>query len=160
MQCMPQCWPMKPSDAHSPRPREWPARQQASQCPRAAQPAEGATGDETRRPRAEAARHGEGEGQRKPKRPSDPHAASPSQALPLESTQPRPSSPKHAPRDSAPPTCRQRPRPVAHVPRRALPRAPPSARVRLADPPFLSRACPSSGPQRRAPSSSSSPPQE
>jgi hypothetical protein len=69
--------------------------------------------------------------------------------LPHWKTQPPQS--ERAPRDSDPPTCRPRPRAVAHVTRPALPRAPPPARVRLAGPDFLSRADPS--PQRRAPAS-------
>jgi hypothetical protein len=122
-QCAPQYWPMKPSNAHSPRPMNGP-RTAASQPVRARDPA-GVGGT----------RHG-GRGARgprqrgmasKPKRASDPHAASPSpssQSQPPTGIHPtRPSSPKHAPRDSAPPTCRQRPRrsptypaPFSHVP--------------------------------------------
>jgi hypothetical protein len=117
-------------------------RTPASQCPRPnrrnAPRERGARG--TAR-----ARHGEGEGKAEAAKrpacrpPSSPHTHTPlplyySSVLPMEPTQPKP----RASRDSAPPTCRPRPRAVAHVPRRALPRAPPSARVRLAAPPFLS----------------------
>jgi hypothetical protein len=86
-QCAPQYWPMKPSNAHSPRPMNGP-RTAASQPVRARDPA-GVGGT----------RHG-GRGARgprqrgmasKPKRASDPHAAPaprPRPSLPLESTQP------------------------------------------------------------------------
>ena len=84
------------------------------------------------------------EGQRKPaKRPACSAAPSPSsQALSHWNPPNRPFLSKaRAPRLGCAYVSAASP-PVAHVPRRALPRAPPSARVRLAAPSFLSRACP------------------
>jgi hypothetical protein len=151
-QCAPQYWPMKPSNAHSPRPMNGP-RTAASQPV----PARGPAG-------VGGTRHG-GRGARGPRHGKQaeagkrPACSRPLALVPASHWNP-PNPPflskARAPRLGSAYVSAASP-PVAHVPRPVLPRAPPSARVRLADPPFLSRASLLSGPQRRAPSSSPPP---